>query len=316
MFCECVLNPTPVNWITKTYLTPTRCAFGIADCRRDPWPVAGQLLPARCVYMGNRAVLRSCRLSNSCLSLGRRARNDFTALRLFSLCTAWLFLELISVPLVSSTDGSGIFVSTSHSWLCLCAVFFVQSHCLLPISCPAHTSLIPISRFSFFFSWITVLFWIWIYLDIIQTGAGDQYKRDGFELGSSRIFEYSSSQYLLNNGLRSPFSYCRSCSWSIPARLRCCGQAVYYLLYWPNHRPRCVLWSVLFKLWRKIGWLSIPVALFPVVDLLQKELFDGGECGEEAHSALRLSFHDAIGFSTSGLWHLIKSSLTHLNVQI
>jgi len=47
--------------------------------------------------------------------------------------------------------------------------------------------------------------------------------------------------------------------------------------------------------------LSIPVALFPVVDLLQKELFDGGECGEEAHSALRLSFHDAIGFSTSGL---------------
>ncbi|KIM42047.1 class II peroxidase [Hebeloma cylindrosporum] len=41
-------------------------------------------------------------------------------------------------------------------------------------------------------------------------------------------------------------------------------------------------------------------SLFPVVDLLQKELFDGGECGEEAHSALRLSFHDAIGFSTKG----------------
>ncbi|KDR71224.1 hypothetical protein GALMADRAFT_271169 [Galerina marginata CBS 339.88] len=42
-------------------------------------------------------------------------------------------------------------------------------------------------------------------------------------------------------------------------------------------------------------------ALFPVVDLLQKDLFDGGECGEEAHSALRLSFHDAIGFSIHGL---------------
>jgi len=50
----------------------------------------------------------------------------------------------------------------------------------------------------------------------------------------------------------------------------------------------------------KFNCLSIPVALFPVVDLLQKELFDGGECGEEAHSALRLSFHDAIGFSIHG----------------
>ncbi|KAH9476617.1 Versatile peroxidase VPL1 [Psilocybe cubensis] len=41
-------------------------------------------------------------------------------------------------------------------------------------------------------------------------------------------------------------------------------------------------------------------ALFPVVDLLQDQLFDGAECGEEAHSALRLSFHDAIGFSIHG----------------
>ncbi|KAF8153853.1 manganese peroxidase 1 [Crassisporium funariophilum] len=40
--------------------------------------------------------------------------------------------------------------------------------------------------------------------------------------------------------------------------------------------------------------------LFPVVDLLQDQLFDGAECGEEAHSALRLSFHDAIGFSLHG----------------
>ncbi|PPR08300.1 hypothetical protein CVT24_002446 [Panaeolus cyanescens] len=42
-------------------------------------------------------------------------------------------------------------------------------------------------------------------------------------------------------------------------------------------------------------------ALFPIVDnILQAQLFDGGECGEEAHSALRLSFHDAIGFSVNG----------------
>nr|BAU36968.1 manganese peroxidase [Pholiota nameko] len=41
-------------------------------------------------------------------------------------------------------------------------------------------------------------------------------------------------------------------------------------------------------------------ALFPVVDFIQENLFDGGECGEEAHSALRLAFHDAIGFSIHG----------------
>jgi hypothetical protein len=40
--------------------------------------------------------------------------------------------------------------------------------------------------------------------------------------------------------------------------------------------------------------------LFPIVDILQQNLFDGGECGEEAHSALRLTFHDAIGFSIHG----------------
>ncbi|KAF9554085.1 manganese peroxidase 1 [Agrocybe pediades] len=40
--------------------------------------------------------------------------------------------------------------------------------------------------------------------------------------------------------------------------------------------------------------------LFPIVDQIQRDLFDGGECGEEAHSALRLTFHDAIGFSIHG----------------
>ncbi|KAF5312917.1 hypothetical protein D9619_003812 [Psilocybe cf. subviscida] len=41
-------------------------------------------------------------------------------------------------------------------------------------------------------------------------------------------------------------------------------------------------------------------ALFPIIDTLQEKLFDGSECGEEAHSAVRLSFHDAIGFSLHG----------------
>lgn len=40
-------------------------------------------------------------------------------------------------------------------------------------------------------------------------------------------------------------------------------------------------------------------ALFAVRDDIQTNLFDGGECGEEVHESLRLTFHDAIGFSTT-----------------
>ncbi|KAA1472888.1 manganese peroxidase 2 [Dentipellis sp. KUC8613] len=38
-------------------------------------------------------------------------------------------------------------------------------------------------------------------------------------------------------------------------------------------------------------------ALFPILDDIQTNLFDGAECGEEVHESLRLTFHDAIGFS-------------------
>jgi len=37
--------------------------------------------------------------------------------------------------------------------------------------------------------------------------------------------------------------------------------------------------------------------LFPILEDIQENLFDGGECGEEVHESLRLTFHDAIGFS-------------------
>ncbi|KAH9848069.1 versatile peroxidase VPS1 [Lenzites betulinus] len=36
---------------------------------------------------------------------------------------------------------------------------------------------------------------------------------------------------------------------------------------------------------------------FDVLDDIQDNLFDGSKCGEEAHESLRLTFHDAIGFS-------------------
>lgn len=38
---------------------------------------------------------------------------------------------------------------------------------------------------------------------------------------------------------------------------------------------------------------------FPLLDDLQSNLFDG-QCGEDVHESLRLTFHDAIGFSLSG----------------
>ncbi|RPD55001.1 manganese peroxidase isozyme precursor [Lentinus tigrinus ALCF2SS1-7] len=37
--------------------------------------------------------------------------------------------------------------------------------------------------------------------------------------------------------------------------------------------------------------------LFAVADDLQQNLFDGGQCGEDVHESLRLTFHDAIGIS-------------------
>ncbi|KAJ7677881.1 putative versatile peroxidase [Mycena polygramma] len=37
--------------------------------------------------------------------------------------------------------------------------------------------------------------------------------------------------------------------------------------------------------------------LFPILDDIQENLFDGGQCGEETHESIRLMFHDAIGFS-------------------
>ena len=40
--------------------------------------------------------------------------------------------------------------------------------------------------------------------------------------------------------------------------------------------------------------------LFPILDDIQENLFDGGECGEEVHESLRLTFHDAIGLGSTG----------------
>ncbi|KAJ7577385.1 manganase peroxidase [Mycena floridula] len=42
---------------------------------------------------------------------------------------------------------------------------------------------------------------------------------------------------------------------------------------------------------------AVCCAWFPVLEDIQQNLFDGGECGEEVHESLRLTFHDAIGFS-------------------
>ncbi|KAI0072718.1 manganese peroxidase 1 precursor [Panus rudis PR-1116 ss-1] len=40
--------------------------------------------------------------------------------------------------------------------------------------------------------------------------------------------------------------------------------------------------------------------LFALRDDLQQNLFDNGECGEDVHESLRLTFHDAIGIGSTG----------------
>ncbi|KAJ7617229.1 putative versatile peroxidase, partial [Roridomyces roridus] len=40
-------------------------------------------------------------------------------------------------------------------------------------------------------------------------------------------------------------------------------------------------------------------ALFPVLDDIQNNMFAGDTCSDAAHTALRVAFHDAIGFSTT-----------------
>ncbi|KIK68886.1 hypothetical protein GYMLUDRAFT_623402 [Collybiopsis luxurians FD-317 M1] len=56
--------------------------------------------------------------------------------------------------------------------------------------------------------------------------------------------------------------------------------------------------------------------LFPIVDKLQSDFFDGGECGEEVHESLRLTFHDAIGFSpTAGGGGADGSIITFANIE-
>jgi hypothetical protein len=39
--------------------------------------------------------------------------------------------------------------------------------------------------------------------------------------------------------------------------------------------------------------------LFPIVDSLQANFFNGGQCGKEVRQSVRLTFHDAIGLSLS-----------------
>ncbi|KAI0752675.1 fungal versatile peroxidase from pleurotus Eryngii [Daedaleopsis nitida] len=56
---------------------------------------------------------------------------------------------------------------------------------------------------------------------------------------------------------------------------------------------------------------------FDVLDDLQDNLFDGAQCGEEAHESLRLTFHDAIAFSPSaGGGGADGSIIAHADVEL
>ena len=57
-------------------------------------------------------------------------------------------------------------------------------------------------------------------------------------------------------------------------------------------------------------------SLFAIRDDLQQNLFDNGQCGEDVHESLRLTFHDAISFSpaliASGQFGFVPLSLLQL----
>ncbi|KAI0767406.1 fungal versatile peroxidase from pleurotus Eryngii [Fomes fomentarius] len=56
---------------------------------------------------------------------------------------------------------------------------------------------------------------------------------------------------------------------------------------------------------------------FDVLDDIQENLFDGSQCGEEAHESLRLTFHDAISFSpTSGGGGADGSIIAHSDIEL
>lgn len=56
--------------------------------------------------------------------------------------------------------------------------------------------------------------------------------------------------------------------------------------------------------------------LFAIRDDIQENLFDGGECGEEVHESLRLTFHDAIGLGSNGGGGADGSIVTFENIEI
>lgn len=61
--------------------------------------------------------------------------------------------------------------------------------------------------------------------------------------------------------------------------------------------PRLLLASVIPRATCADGRTTANAAccvLFPILDNIQENLFDGGQCGEEVHESLRLTFHDAI----------------------
>ncbi len=73
------------------------------------------------------------------------------------------------------------------------------------------------------------------------------------------------------------------------------------LLEWAALKPLIVVAAALIRRVTCPNGKSVSnekcCGLFPVLEDIQANLFDHGECVEDAHSALRIAFHDAIGYS-------------------
>lgn len=132
---------------------------------------------------------------------------------------------------------------------------------------------------------------------------GQRYKGVGWEGIESQFLLCDDSLYRFFGSLSCPLSAGYDSAWV------CCGSWLILRVAATTARPpkgfTCATGQTVQN--------RACCALFPVLDDIQTNLFDGGECGEEVgdgirssslssslfkvHESLRLTFHDAIGFS-------------------
>jgi len=144
--------------------------------------------------------------------------------------------------------------------------------------------------------------------DVPQTGSRTRVLRSQSHQDIRVIPSISTPTQAISNGFLSPFSYHRSCSCS-NSGLRWMSSGLLTLL---ARSPRMLNTVVRILLTVEANYLS--KQRFSRLLTHTSRISDGDLRGEDAHSALRLAFHDAIGFSVNSLLYPFRLALTTPNV--